>query len=58
MNPTMRIDRTQLLALWKLDELPACEEGMELAARFLGRAGETVEKLDEANIPAVHNGLI
>ena len=55
MNPIMAIDRTQLLALWKLDELPACDEGMELAARFLERAGEA---LDEANIIAVRNAMI
>jgi hypothetical protein len=54
----MPIDRTQLLALWKLDELPACDEGMELAARFLERAGEAVDRLDEANIIAVRNALI
>lgn len=54
----MSIDRTQLLALWKLDELPACDEGMELAARFLERAGEAVDRLDEANIPTVRNALI
>jgi hypothetical protein len=28
------------------------EEGMELSARFLERAGEAVGKLDEANIIA------
>jgi len=46
----MPIDRTQLLSLWKLDEPPACGEGMDLAARFLERAGEAVDRLDEANI--------
>ena len=55
-DPTMPIDRAQLLALWKLDELPACQEGMELAARFLERAGEAEDRLDEANIPLVRNG--
>ena len=54
----MAIDRAQLLALWKLDELPACEEGMELASRFLERAGEAVDRLDEANIIAARNALI
>jgi hypothetical protein len=48
----MPIDRTQLLSLWKLDALPGCVEGMELAARFLDHAGEAVDKLDKANIPA------
>ena len=54
----MAIDRAQLLALWKLDELPACEEGMELAGRFLERAGEAVDRLDEANIIAARNAMI
>jgi hypothetical protein len=59
MNPIMPIDRTQLLALWKLDELPACDEGMGLAARFLERAGEAVDKLDDpTKIIAVRNALI
>ena len=54
----MPIDRAQLLSLWKLDELPACAEGMELAARFLERAGEAVDRLDEANIIAARNAMI
>ena len=54
----MSIDRTQLLALWKLDKLPACKEGMELAARFLERAGEAVDRLDEANIISARNAMI
>jgi hypothetical protein len=31
------IDKEAFLALWKLDELPACDEGMELARHFLIR---------------------
>lgn len=31
---------------------------MDLAARFLERAGEAVDRLDEANIIAVRNALI
>lgn len=54
----MPLDRTQLLALWKLDELPACEAGMEFAALFLERAGEAVDRLDEATIIATRNALI
>lgn len=54
----MPIDRAQLLSLWKLDELPACEDGMELAALFLERAGEAVDRLDEANIIAARNAMI
>jgi len=34
IDPAMAIDRIQLLALWKLDEMPACEDGMELAREW------------------------
>jgi hypothetical protein len=54
----MSIDSAQLLALWKLDEIPACEEGMEFVARFLERAGEAADRLDEATIIATRNALI
>jgi hypothetical protein len=55
----MAIDRTQLLALWKLDEIPACDDGMELARTFLERAGDAVDKLDDpTKIIAVRNALI
>jgi hypothetical protein len=55
----MSIDRTQLLALWKLDEIPACEEGIELARAFLERAGDAVDKLDgPTKVIAVRNALI
>ena len=55
----MAIDRAQLLALWKLDELPACDDGMELARLFLERAGDAVDKLDDpTKIIAVRNALI
>ena len=55
----MPIDRAQLLALWKLDELPACDDGMELASTVLERAGDAVDKLDDpTKIIAVRNALI
>ena len=52
------IDKEAFLALWKMDELPACDEGMELARRFLIRAGEAVDKLDEADVISTRNALI
>jgi len=52
------IDKEAFLALWKLDELPACDEGMELARRFLVWAGEAVDKLDFDAVIAIRNGLI
>jgi hypothetical protein len=42
------IDKEAFLALWKLDELPAC--AMEFARQFLIRAGEAVDKLDEVGV--------
>jgi hypothetical protein len=39
------MDHQNLLNLWKLEDMPACEEGMELARMFLITAGEGVDKL-------------
>jgi hypothetical protein len=36
------MDRNALLALWKLEDTPACEEGMMLAQVFLESCGEGV----------------
>lgn len=52
------IDKDAFLASWKLDELPACDDGMELARRFLLRAGEAVDKLDQDSVIATRNALI
>jgi hypothetical protein len=52
------IDKNAFLALWKLDELPSCDEGMELARRFLLRAGEAVDKIEQDDVIAMRNGLI
>jgi hypothetical protein len=46
------IDKQAFLSLWKLDELPGCDEGMELARRFLQHAGEAVDKLDQSEVIA------
>ena len=39
------MDNKALLALWKLEEMPACEEGMRLAQAFLISCGEGVNRL-------------
>ena len=39
------VDRNALLSLWKLDEIPACDKGMELARSFLVCAGEGVDRI-------------
>jgi hypothetical protein len=41
----MHIDRNALLALWKLEDIPACDVGMELAKTFLESCGEGVDRL-------------
>ena len=34
-----------LLKLWNMDEIPACDKGMELAQAFLISAGDAVYRL-------------
>jgi hypothetical protein len=43
--PGMPIDPKALLKLWSLEEMPACDEGMELARSFLVSAGEAVSRV-------------
>ena len=40
------MDAEALLKLWKLVDMPACDEGMELARAFLASCGQAVEKAD------------
>ena len=42
----MPIDPSTLLNLWSLEELPACDEGMEHARAFLTSAGEAVSNIE------------
>jgi hypothetical protein len=42
----MPIDPSALLNLWSLEELPACDEGMEHARAFLTSAGEAVSSIE------------
>jgi hypothetical protein len=45
-NRMMPIDREELLSLWKnIEDIPACEEGMDYARAFLEVAGECVDEL-------------
>jgi hypothetical protein len=41
----MPIQNDALLSLWDIENMPACDEGMELARRFLEAAGECVSTL-------------
>jgi hypothetical protein len=38
----MPVKSDALLSLWDIENMPACDEGMELARRFLEAAGECV----------------
>jgi hypothetical protein len=48
----MPIQSDTLLSLWGLENMPACDEGMELARRFLEAAGECVNRLGMAGCRA------
>jgi hypothetical protein len=54
----MPIDRNQLLALWPLDEIPFCDEGADLAGRFLERAFEACDTLGEEDAMPKRNAMI
>ena len=41
----MPIDRNALLALWKLEDIPACDEGIMWAEVILESCGEGVNRL-------------
>ena len=43
-NPPIPTHRKELLALWDLENIPACDEGMELAKVFLESCGEGVDR--------------
>ena len=52
------IDRAKLLALWPMEDMPACDEGMDLASIFLERCFEAVSVLDEAEALQKRNQMI
>ena len=60
----MAIETGQLLALWKVEDLPACDEGMELARIFLTRCGDAVDQVGkttdtgEPNTIGLRNAMI
>jgi hypothetical protein len=49
----MSVDRKALLALWKTDEVPACDEGMELARPFLETCGRALESTEDEQFSIV-----
>jgi hypothetical protein len=48
----MPIDQNALLALWKLEDIPACDEGMALAHAFLTRCVSALETGSPSNFNA------
>jgi hypothetical protein len=42
----MSMDRDALLNLWRLEDIPACDEGLRLARSFLISAGEAVSQVN------------
>jgi hypothetical protein len=48
----------RLLELWNLEQMPACDEGMELAEHFIARALEAVNIHDEAEAIPKRNAII
>jgi hypothetical protein len=54
----MPVDRNKLLALWKLDEVPFCDEGLELATVFMERAFEACEVRGEEDALPKRNAMI
>jgi hypothetical protein len=54
----MAANITRLPELWNLEDLPACDEGMELAEAFITRCLEAVNSLDEAEAIPKRNAII
>jgi hypothetical protein len=48
----MAIDRNALQALWKLEDIPACDEGMALAHAFLTSCVSALETCSSSNFNA------
>jgi hypothetical protein len=40
----MRLNREKLLNLWDLEDMPACDAGMQLVESFLMSCGEAVDR--------------
>jgi hypothetical protein len=54
----MPTDREKLLSLWNLEDIPACDEGMELAQTFLESAGRSVDDLGKSNPVSMRSALL
>jgi hypothetical protein len=54
----MPIAHDQLLSLWDLENIPACDEGMRLAQAFLEAAGECVNTLGRGRTSGTRAALL
>jgi hypothetical protein len=54
----MPIQNDALLSLWDMENMPACDEGMDLAKRFLETAGECVSTLGKGRTSTSRNDLL
>jgi hypothetical protein len=54
----MPIQNDTLLSLWDIENMPACEEGMEFVRRFLEAAGECVTTLGRARTSSSRANLL
>jgi hypothetical protein len=54
----MTIERKQIFTLWPLDEIPFCDEGLDLAGIFMERSFEACNTLDEEDAMPKRNAMI
>ena len=54
----MPVKTEALLSLWDMENMPACDEGMELARRFLEAAGECVNTLGKGRTSSSRASLL
>ena len=54
----MQIVHDQLMSLWDLENIPACDEGMRLAGAFLEAAEECVKNMGRGRTSATRSNLL
>jgi hypothetical protein len=54
----MQVDNDQLLSAYGLERLPNCDEGRELARRFLNAAGKCVSTMGRARTTSSRSDLL
>jgi hypothetical protein len=54
----MAIKTEQLMSFWDLENMPACDEGMEIALKFLQAASNCVNTLGNGRTSESRNDLL